>query len=107
MKLTNNKAGALLLTIIASMLISFTCASLAVLSLNQSMLIENEIKRKTALNAIRAGYEYAYNRLGQGDSPATIYSYFPLIINSYEINLTIAPDTTGVSEYVINVNATY
>jgi hypothetical protein len=59
----NNLGGLLLLTIITSMLMSFICVTLTAVCLNQSIITQKEIERKSAINLTRAGFEYISNLL--------------------------------------------
>lgn len=66
-KLNSTSGSALLFAIITAFVLSFTGASLVILTTNQYRIIDNEINRKIAYYKIRAGVEYAnyclYNRL--------------------------------------------
>lgn len=107
MKIKDTSGGMLLYAIIVSMVISFTCAALTAVSLNQSIITEREIARKQAANLVRAGFEYAYDQLGRGivNGPGTInlpgYNNVSITISNRQ-----SGDPAGIN-YRIVVNTEY
>lgn len=63
MKVSNNKGGMLLYTIIMTTVISFVCATLVAIGLNQVITSEMGCKRIEAIQLSRAGLEYIYDML--------------------------------------------
>jgi len=112
MNLKSNSAGMLLFTIVACLVMSFTCATLATLILNQGVMIENEIKRKEAMNIARAGYEYAYDLLCHDETVPSSVTITSASGADYTVNISrVVPssgdDDYGVSDYRIEVDVEY
>lgn len=112
MNLRSNSAGMLLFTIVACLVMSFTCATLATLILNQGVMIENEIKRKEARNIARAGYEYAYDLLCNdltvpGSLTIVGADGCSYIVNISQVAPSITDDDYGISDYRIEVTVDY
>lgn len=107
MKIKDTSGGILLYAIIVSMVISFTCATLAALSLNQSVMTEREIQRKQAANLVRAGFEYAYDQLQSGNITGPYTATLP---GHNNVNIIISnrqsTDPAGVN-YRIEVSTSY
>lgn len=99
----DNLGGALLFTIVTSLVISLTSATIVAIMLNHSLQTEYENKRKEAFQLVRAGYEYVYSLLGNGDTvPSSV------TINGHELQITLtrlAP--RDISDYSIEVSTEY
>lgn len=104
MKIRDNSGGMLLFAIITCMVISFTCVTLMAVGLNQARMTEMEIQRKQALNLVRAGYEYAYDSLGRGETPANSLPGHPDVLITIET--PGQGDPAGVN-YRIEVSTVY
>ncbi len=112
MKFTDNKGGMLLFTVVATLVMSFTCATLATLMLNERLLIDQEIKRKEAMNIARAGMEYAYDLMNEELTVPSSMEITSAAGTVYTVNLAVvAPslgdDDYGVSDYRIDATVEY
>lgn len=103
MKIKDIEGGMLLYTIITAMVISFTTATLTLLILNQTIMAENEIKRKEAYQLLRSGYDYVYDIL---DSGGTVPS--SVTIDGHVVDIVVTtPDPDGLSDYQIVITTEY
>lgn len=105
MRFGDSSGGMLLYVIITAMVISFTCATIVMLALNQCKIAEMGKMRIEAYQLVRAGFEYAYSQLSNGaitTVPTTLY-----LPDNSNVEITIDNDASGISNYRIDVRMEY
>lgn len=105
MKFSDSSGGMLLYVIITAMITSFTCATIVMVALNHSKTAEMGKMRIEAYQLVRAGFEYAYDLLSSGSIttiPTTLY-----LPDNSNVEITIDNDTSGISNYRIDVSMEY
>ena len=107
----SNSAGALLLAIIISFVLSLTGATLVLLTINQYRFINSTINRTQAYYHARAGSQYAvyqsYANANWLPAAGNTKNYL-YMVQGHPVNITIInPDPDGLSDYRISATTNY
>jgi len=103
-----NSGSALLFAIVTAFVLAMVGGALVLLTSNQYRVINTEINRIEASYLLQAGAEYAIYRCYTGAGDLTkAYSLDIDGDGNNDVDIAVAPDTTGLSEYTVTVTNRY